>query len=339
MIRTVFRWLSLLILVLAIIGPGLAMAEKGRIYTIKKGDTLWDLSKRFIDDPYYWPNVWAKNPGITNPHLIYPGQKIRILDGKLEIIPAYGEAENKTSDAVEAAPVTPGENNELVQISMPDSGLGFILTDETPLGLVVDAVDNRVLLTKNDLVFVKMNDLSGVTVGDTYGLFERGSLVKHPVSKEPIGTMMFNVGYLQVTEINGATVTAKIIGSYREITRGAELYEYAPPQQEIILERATVNPSAVVIAGRDAKTTISTADIFFINAGSDDGLKSGNLFYLSRPRQVSKEFLKQAGNMDLPDEVLGAAVVLETKAKTASAVIIKSVKETVIGDHTEFVTQ
>ena len=339
MIRTLFRWLSLLVLSLAILGPGVAMAEKGRIYTIKKGDTLWDLSKRFIDDPYYWPNVWAKNPDITNPHLIYPGQKIRILDGKLEIIPAYGEADKKDQDNIEPAPVTQEENNELVQISMPDSGLGFILTDEKPLGMVVDSQDNRVLLTENDLAFVKMDNLSGVTIGDTYGLFERGQMIYHPVTEEPIGTMMYNLGYLQVTEITGNTVTAKIIGSYREITRGAELYEYAPPQQDIILERATTNPQAIVIAGRDSKTTLSTMDIFFINAGTDDGLQTGNLFYLSRPRQLSKEFIEKAGQMELPDEVLGAAVVLETKAQTSSAVIIKNVKESALGDHTQFVTQ
>lgn len=339
MARTLFRWLSLLIFLLAVIGPSVAMAEKGRIYTVKKGDTLWDLSKRFIDDPYYWPNVWAKNPDISNPHLIYPGQKIRILDGKLEIIPAYGDDEEKPADNVEPAPTTTANDAELIQIRMPESGLGFILTDEKPLGLIVDSVDNRVLLTKNDIAFVKMNDLSGVNIGDTYGLFERGSMIHHPVTKEPIGTMMHNLGYLQVIEITGQTVSAKIIGSYREITRGAELFEYAPPQQEIVLERATTSPEAVIIAGRDSKNTLSTTDIFFINAGAADGLKTGNLFYLSRPRQVSKEFIKQAGDIELPDEVLGAAVVLETKTQTASAVVIKSVKEADIGDSIEVVTE
>ena len=339
MIRTFLRWLSLLALSLAILTPGMAMAEKGRIYTIKKGDTLWDLSKRFIDDPYYWPNVWSKNPEITNPHLIYPGQKIRILDGKLEILPAYGEGENKPADKMEPAPQSGSNNNELVQITMPDSGIGFILTDEQPLGLLVDSVDNRVLLIKNDLAFVKMNDPSQVTIGDTYGLFERGQMVFHPVTEEPIGTMMYNLGYLQVTEITGATVTAKIIGSYREITRGAELYEYAPPQQEIMLDRSTNNPEALVIAGRDSKTTLAMADIFFINAGSSDGVKTGNLFYLSRPRQLSKEFVEKAGSIELPDEVLGAAVILETKVNTSSAVVIKNIKESAIGDKTEFVTE
>ena len=84
MTQTISRWLSLLIL-LTFVTVLPATAEEGQIYTVKKGDTLWDLSQRFIDDPYYWPNVWAHNPDITNPHLIFPGQKIRVLDGKLEI--------------------------------------------------------------------------------------------------------------------------------------------------------------------------------------------------------------------------------------------------------------
>ena len=40
------------------------------IYVIKKGDTLWGLSERFIKDPNYWPNMWSKNNQITNPHFI-----------------------------------------------------------------------------------------------------------------------------------------------------------------------------------------------------------------------------------------------------------------------------
>ena len=69
--------------------PALA-AEEPIIYTVQKGDTLWGISKRFIKDPYYWPNLWANNPAIGNPHLIYPGQKLRIYDGRIEIIPIGG---------------------------------------------------------------------------------------------------------------------------------------------------------------------------------------------------------------------------------------------------------
>ena len=338
MTRTLFRWLSLLVLLLILSGTSLTMAAEEQIYTIKKGDTLWDLSQRFIDDPYYWPNVWAKNPEITNPHLIFPGQKIRILDGRLEIVPAYPEA-GKTAESAQIAPPTlTSVDAESIKIKSTGSGDGFILTDEEPLGILVDSVDNRILLTQRDVVFLKMKDTANVAVGDTYGLFERGDLIKHPQTNEPIGTMMHNLGFLQVTEINGDTVTAKIGEVFREIMRGAELFEYIPQRKEITLQRGTTDQGGYIIAGRDRKSTLSVNDVIFVDLGSDDGLASGNLFYLSRPRKASDEIVKQAGSIQLPDAVLGAAITIETKAKTASAIIIKSVNAAYIGDKVSVVT-
>ena len=342
MTRTLFRWLSLLVLLLILSGTSLAFAAENQIYTIKKGDTLWDLSKKFIDDPYYWPNIWAKNPDITNPHLIFPGQKIQILDGKVKIIPAYPEADKATEIEADSQQITPptldNKTDELITIKSTGSGDGFILTDEEPLGILVDSVDNRILLTKDDVVFVKMHNLANVTVGDTYGLFERGEKIKDPQTRKPIGTMMYNLGFLQITEINGETVTAKIGNIFREIARGAELFEFIPQRKEITLQRGTTDKGGFIIAARDEKDTFSTNDIVFVNLGSDDGLVSGNLFYISRPRQVSDEVIKSAGDILLPDAVLGAAVTIETKAKTASAIIIKSVDAAFIGDKVSIVT-
>ncbi len=343
MTRTFFRWLSLLSLILMLSGTGLAIAAKGQIYTVKKGDTLWDLSKKFIDDPYYWPNIWAKNPEITNPHLIFPGQKIRILDGKLEIIPAYPDTEKSVQTPAGDGAVDIQENPELapdklLTIKSSGSGDGFILTDEKPLGLLVDSVDNRILLTKDDIVFLKMEDMSKVSVGDTFGLFEHGEIIKHPKTKEPIGTMMKNLGYVEVTEIDGDTVVAKIGDVFREIARGAEVFENIPQHKEITLKRGTVEEKGVVIASRDNKHALSENDVIFVNLGDENGLVSGNLLYISRPRHASEEIIDQAGHVQLPDAVLGAALVIETRAKTASAIIIKSVDATYVGDDITVVT-
>ena len=343
MTRTLFRWLSLLVSLLILSGTSLAIAAEGQVYTIKKGDTLWDLSKKFIDDPYYWPNIWAKNPEITNPHLIFPGQKIQILDGKVKIIPAYPEANKATEIEADSQQITPptldNKTDESITIKSTGSGDGFILTDEKPLGTLVDSVDNRILLTKDDVVFLKMHDLANVKVGDTYGLFERGEKIKDPQTKELIGTMMVNLGFLQVTEINGETVIAKIGNVFREIARGAELFDFIPQRKEITLQRGTTDKSGTIIAARDEKGTLSTNDIIFVNLGSDDGLVSGNLFYISRPRKVSDEVIKSARDIQLPDAVLGAAVTIETKAKTASAIIIKSVDAAFIGDKVSVVKE
>src|SRR5512139_2648878 len=56
--------------------------EGDELYTIKRGDTLWDISSRFLKDPFLWPKLWQRNPYITNPHWIFPGQPIR-LTGEL----------------------------------------------------------------------------------------------------------------------------------------------------------------------------------------------------------------------------------------------------------------
>jgi LysM repeat protein len=335
MAQTISRWLSLTILLTIMSATLPAFAEEGQIYTIKKGDTLWGLSQRFIEDPYYWPNVWANNPDITNPHLIFPGQKIRILDGRLEIIPAYPEA-NQVEPADETVAALPQE--EIVMFKSTGSGEGFILTTEDSLGTLVDSVDNRVLLTEDDLVFLKMKNIGNVKVGDTYSLFARSENIQHPVSQKSIGTMMYNLGNLQVTEIKGETVVAKIGTVFREVIRGAEVFEYVPQRKELVLQRAATAHEGYVVASHENKYGQSANDIIFIDLGNENNLASGNLFYISRPRQVSDKILKQAGDLDLPDEVLGAGVIIEVKNKTASALIIKSVNAMFVGDKVTMVT-
>jgi len=58
---------------------GTMRAGPGAQHTVEKGDTLWDLSRRYLGSPWYWPKVWSYNPEIANPHWIYPGNQIRFF--------------------------------------------------------------------------------------------------------------------------------------------------------------------------------------------------------------------------------------------------------------------
>ena len=65
-------------------------------YVVVKGDTLWDISARFLRDPWKWPDVWQVNPQIANPNLIYPGDVISLIfrDGKPTLQVERGPAES-----------------------------------------------------------------------------------------------------------------------------------------------------------------------------------------------------------------------------------------------------
>ena len=70
----------------AIMLTGVAMAQDVAVrsdhpdeYVVVKGDTLWDISGRFLDKPWQWPAIWHANPQIENPHLIYPGDTVSLV--------------------------------------------------------------------------------------------------------------------------------------------------------------------------------------------------------------------------------------------------------------------
>lgn len=315
----------LTVCLLLMIWPSLAFArEEPIIYTVKQGDTLWDISQRFIKDPHYWPNLWSNNPAIGNPHLIYPGQRLRIYDGRIEIIPVGGGASE-----VGAAVITP---EEVLLIPTFGGAQSFIsVTEVDSLGTLIDTVDNRVMVVTNDTVFLEMRDLAATKPGDVYELITLGPKVTHPAAKktfgyqlaDPIGYQTIQLGTLEITEVTEFVAVATITNALREIKRGAMVRPYRQIPDRIPRLLADNIIEGYILTDDIGKLAIGQWETILIDIGEESGLQVGHELDLFRRREAT-ELASIDKELILPDIDLGDAIVLEVRHGFAEALVTRT---------------
>lgn len=312
-----FRRTILAIVLLLMIWPSIGFArEEPIIYTVKKGDTLWDISQRFIKDPYYWPSLWSNNGKIGNPHLIYPGQRLRIYDGRIEIIPVGEESVDAG-----AAVMTPDE----ILLSPTFGGAqSFISNSEIDsLGTLVDTVDNRVMITVDDTVFLEMQDLDSTRPGDVYELLTVGPEIFHPVTNEPLGFQTIKLGTLKITETTPTVAVAVVTTAQREIKRGSKLRPYYQIPDRIPRTLADHIIEGYIIADDLGKLAIAQWEVAQIDMGEESGLQVGNEMELYRKREATN-LVNKKKHLILPDINLGDAIVLDVHPDFAEVLITRT---------------
>ncbi|PLX71785.1 MAG: hypothetical protein C0614_14275 [Desulfuromonas sp.] len=314
-----------------------AEAEDQRpfVYTIVKGDTLWDISERFIDDPFYWPKIWADNPYIENPHLIFPGQKLRIHKNHIEILPAEDAVavSAELSPAEEAGGSVPEENfapatdldlsssEELVMVSTFGGARSFIADEEIDnLGTLIDSTDNKILISENDVVFLEMRNLAEIAPGDLFDFVNLGKEVAHPISRKSIGYQSVKVGTVEITGVTPSVAVGIVTDSSREIVRGTKVRRYQAVPDKIALKDADEALQGYVVSADEGKLALGQWDVIHVDIGSEAGLEVGHQFDILRDRQASKFALDRKG-LKLPDIDLGDAVVIEVRPRYAAALV------------------
>jgi len=224
--------------------------EENDIYVIKKGDTLWDLSDEFLKNPYEWPELWQRNQYITNPHLIYPGNLIR-LHGKPTPAPAEvlkeeeavktvtgaepvteaaetaeikGEVEEASVPPEEAGEVPGAEGKEVVQVLRRGGGVQLLILEEESLGKIIDARFQKRLLCQGDTVYLAMKERAP-EVGDRFTVFRTTKVLKNPYTKKTT-KKVYVLGALEVTATKGVLYQAEITDSFDAIWRGDEVMTF-----------------------------------------------------------------------------------------------------------------
>ncbi|MFO1495666.1 MAG: LysM domain-containing protein [Lysobacterales bacterium] len=129
---------------------------------MKRGDTLWDISGKFLKSPWYWPEIWQANPQIENPHLIYPGDVISLIyiDGKPQLVV---NQEPATEPAPDVGPRVREEAAESAVPPLPYSAVREFLSKPRMLSkdeieaapYIVGNEENHILAADRQLTYVR----------------------------------------------------------------------------------------------------------------------------------------------------------------------------------------
>lgn len=281
--------ISALILSLAVAFPVLADTVKLRDdapdrHVVVKGDTLWDISAKFLKTPWKWPELWQVNKAeIKNPHLIYPGDVVYLImtpDGprfaKIQTVKLspriHGEPIPNQSDAIPALPP------EVIAPFIAQAGV--IDPERLPmLPRILGADDDRVLLMLGDTAYATQGD--GYTVN--WSIVRPGTDLIDPDTGVSLGREAIHVGDA-TTVVQGMPQTLKIERASMEILKGDRLLPASTTELSGMVPRAPAGAidGKIISAYGGVNATARYATVV-LNKGRADGLVPGNVLAVFRP--------------------------------------------------------
>lgn len=309
-------------------------------YTVKSGDTLWDLSGMYLTSPWRWPELWGMNKTqIKNPHLIYPGQTLVLVkDGdraRLQLAegePGIGRLEPRIRDAgSERSAISAIPNNLIAPFLSQPLVLDANGLADSPR--IVATQEGRVFVGRGDDVYARGIQDDAIVNYNVYRplrpLFDPDDKVR----KNPIAYEAFYLG--TANKVGGGEIAKmRIDSSKQEIGVGDRLR--AVERQELVTympKRPDSPIDARVIAMYDGVRYAGGGSIVTLSRGSDEGVSSGDVLQLYRTGETKldrtankREFIK------LPDEQIGLAFVFRVFPGISYALIARGTKAVEVGD-------
>ncbi len=329
-------------------------------YVIQRGDTLWDLSGKFLDSPWYWPKLWSYNPQIENPHWIYPGNPLRLAPAGTE---APARIEMVASDAVPPREVDDLSRGSLDRAQMLDEedtvtvgGLykiggirprgpavlrnSFVTTGQLDAsGSVVAAFEEKMILTTGDRIYGRFKDPGSVKVGQKFSVYRTEGPIIHPVTHRQFGWTTVILGTARVTAVEPGKAASLVI-TY--VNDGIERGDLIGPSVDLAQRPLFVRPNRAsldaFIIGLQPTIVTGAAEfsVVYLDKGTADGVDVGNTFEVVRSGDPLLAAIDRPLNDPaLPREVIGRVVVFDAQERASSAYVRRAIAELLVGDHVE----
>lgn len=313
------------------------------VYTIIKGDTLWDISGDFLKNPFLWPNIWENNKYIKNPDLIFPGKKL-IIPSVIVTRPETGqeaatdEAPASAAEATlpEQAATEPGEESPLLlppDIAQPphkrtagpaapsvvkpaiaantiEAG-GHIIINIESYGVIKGAREDRTIFAQGDIVYLDLSKVYAdkVSLGQKFTIFRTSGPVIHPITKKKSGYLFIPIGVVEINRLQGYDASGMIIRSYNYTSIGDQIQPYIPAQPVNEISKSSTEIEGYIIEAQEKSALSAQYSVVYVDKGAADGIIPGTILYVTGDRK---------------DDVIAELRVLSVQDNTSAAFVKKS---------------
>lgn len=312
--------------------------ESAELYTVQKGDTLWDISSHFLRDAWLWPEIWYKNPQIDNPHLIYPGDQLAIIyiggQKRVQLL-KRGEVFEQTK-GLKIVKISPRIHSEPIDSSIPSIPIDSIrqllarpiLIDEQELAdsaYILSSFDQHLANSTGDVIYVRGIDANKKQ--GKYHIFRPNKSIKDPLTGEVFGYEALYLGEAKILK-HGDPASLRITSSTREILRDDRLI----PVSNLDIERDffPVTPNndidGRVISILDGISQVGQFNTIAINLGARDDIQVGHLVRIDHLGAVIRDQNEADPNflIKLPNEQSGLALVIKIYEKMSFGLILEA---------------
>lgn len=336
-------------------------------YKVKRGDTLWAISKLFLKSPWRWPELWGMNKDdIKNPHLIYPGQMLYLdkSNGRARLSTRRSGSDLETiklSPQIRATSLKdqsiPTLQNHLIEPFLAEP----IIVDEQTLAAAprfVAAQEGRVLLSTGDRAYAR--SASGTALSTEKGqpkqfrIFRNATPLKDPTTGDVLGYEAQYIGRAEL--VRGESVQKEraagakdakdlqtdIVPATLDITRSKEEIRTGDRLlPEPALEVLSYTPHApssptearIVSVYGSAVAKVGQNQIVVINRGTQDGMERGHILAIqSNGERLIDKTGEKWQDIKLPDERYGLLMVFRPFEKLSYALVLEVTQPVKIGD-------
>ena len=321
-----------------------ALATSGSLYVggpvpathvVRRGDTLWDITWFYFNNPFNWPKVWSYNPEISNPHWIYPGDQVRLY---------------KEGEAPQTAQMNPPDGDSPVDnptaIRRPRTPstftirqLAFVDQKDLKFAATIDgSTDEKMLLSLGDSVYLSYPSGKPPKVGKRYAIYRPRKEIKHPKGGDRVGAYVKVIGELEVVSVKkGKRARAIITDSTDVIERGAQV----GPLQTTFVSVATtpnkVDATGTVVAQLFADQLIGARQAVVLDLGKNQGVKKGNRLFVVRRGDAYGDLggsVDNTGQDDrrFPARAIGEVIIVQVGDKSSLGMVTLVIQEIGVGD-------